>query len=130
MKKLFTILALALAAFCAQAQTVIDLTGSVCNVAQTVCSITSDPAHSITFTFAYNTPASTVTLTVDGQIYTGTLVLETATVNTLYYRTYPFSSTLFPTAVLEGSRYYTRSGSGRGGWAWHSHWQFDTLTVY
>jgi hypothetical protein len=126
--------------FAANAQTVIALAAGNCNVAQTVCSVPNDVPDA-TITFVYNPSSGLVTLVVtlvgpdpdyatSTVEYTGYLQLDAPTTATNFLVVTPFSATLSPSALLSGNIRKTRSGSGRGGWTWHPHWDFQTLVIY
>ncbi len=134
-----TILALMLALFglAVSAQTVVGLSTGSCNAAETVCSVPNDAGDTITFVYnASNGTVSLVVTSVNADLttstvtYSGLLQTGAPTSNSNYLIVTPFASTLSPTATLTGNIRKTRSGSGRGGWAWHTHWDFQTLTVY
>lgn len=121
-------------AFAAHAQTIITITGASCNVAQTVCSLANDAGDTITFVNGTSGVSLVVTaisadLTTTTTTYTGQLTYTAPTTNTLYRVVNPWTATLTPPAVLTGERVMARSGSGRGGWAWHVHMGFDTLEI-
>jgi hypothetical protein len=126
MKKLFALLALALGLSTVQAQTVITIVGQTCNVAQNICVLQGDSGQAVVLDIS----PSAVYMTIDGVPYSGTTTSEVQTQATNFYRSYDVTMTFTPTAVVEGAKFYTRSGSGRGGWAWHQHWDFETITVY
>jgi hypothetical protein len=122
----------------AQAQTSIALTSTApspftaleplgCNVANTVCRYTDDATHALKIVVTLQ-PAFGVT--VDATSYTVTQAVATTLVDTLYRRVVDLEYTLAPTATLSGLRTMARSGSGRGGWAWHTHYVFSALTIY
>ena len=98
-----------------------------CNIANTVCRYTDDTTHAMRIVVALQ---PTFGVTVDGSAYTVTQGVATALVNTNYRKVFDLEYTLAPTAVLSGLKTMARSGSGRGGWAWHTHFVFSTLTVY
>jgi hypothetical protein len=110
----------------AQAQTVITVVGQLCNVAQTTCVLQGDGGQAVVLDIG----TSVVTMTIDGVPYSGTTTSYVQTQSTNYYRSYDVTMTFVPTATLEAVSFYTRSGSGRGGWAWHKHWDFNTITIY
>ena len=128
---------LACCGFAANAQSLIGLGTGSCNVAQTVCSVPNDAGDTVTFVYNPSTGAGTLVvtsiapdLTTSTVTYSGLLQFSPPTAQTNYLIDTPFTSTLSPSAVLDGSYRKTRSGSGRGGWAWHNHWDFHTLVVY
>ena len=128
---------LACCGFAANAQSVIGLGTGNCNVAQTVCSVPNDAGDTITFVYNSSTGGATLVVTsVDPDLttstvtYSGLLQFSSSTTHTNYLVVTPFTSTMSPSAVLSGSIRKTRSGSGRGGWAWHTHWDFQTLVIY
>lgn len=134
-----TLIALFLACcgFAANAQSVIGLSAGNCNVAQTVCSIPNDAGDTITF--VHNSSAGGVTLVVTSVgsdlttstvTYSGPLQLSSSTTQTNFLIVTPFTVKMSPKAVLSGNVRKTRSGSGRGGWAWHTHWDFHRLVIY
>jgi hypothetical protein len=137
MKKLLIELLIALAilfavaARSAHAETVIGLSTGNCNTAQTVCTIPNDAGDTIVFTFdnlnvtLVITDAATASTT-----YTGVMQFGESTTRTNYLVVTPFTVELSPAATLSGNLRKTRSGSGRGGWAWHTHWDFQLLTIY
>lgn len=133
MKNLIGVL-LACCAFAANAQSLVGLGTGSCNVAQTVCSVPNDAGDTITFVYNQSTAEATLVvtsvapdLTTSTVTYSGALQFGPPTAQTNYLIDIPFTSTLSPSAVLDGSYRKTRSGSGRGGWAWHGHWNFHTL---
>lgn len=122
----------------APAQTVVALTTAApspftaleplgCNVANTLCRYTDAATHAMKIVVA---PQSAPLLTVDGTSYAVTQATSTVLVDTLYRRVFDLEYTLAPTATLSGMRTMARSGSGRGGWAWHTHLDFSVLTLY
>jgi hypothetical protein len=124
MKFLLAIL-LACCAPLAHAQTIINIAQQTCNVALTACVLIGDGGQVITLN------PQTVEMTVDGVPYTDAASATYAqTENTLYRRSYDVTLTFTPIAQLGAVLWFSRSGSGRGGWAWHQHWTFLTLTVY
>lgn len=135
-----SILALFLACcgFAANAQTVIGLGAGNCNVAQTVCSVPNDAGDVITFVYqSSNGEVTLVVTSVSPDLTTSTITYSgllqfsaSPTTKTNFLVITPFSATLSPSAVLSGNVRRTRSGSGRGGWAWHMHWEFQTLVIY
>ncbi|GEM_PF-6009677 len=136
MKTMIAVL-LACCAFAANAQSVIGLGAGNCNVAQTVCNIANDAGDTITFVYNASTGGVTLVVTSVGPdltpttlTYAGLLQASAATTHTNFLIVTPFTATLTPTAVLSGNIRKTRSGSGRGGWAWHTHWDFQTLVIY
>jgi hypothetical protein len=134
-----TIVALFLAccSYAAHGETILGLGEGSCNVAQTTCSVPNDAGDTITFIYdRTNGQATLVVTSVSSDLepttvtYTGPLELGAATTSTNYLVLIPFTATLSPAATLTGNIRKTRSGSGRGGWAWHSHWEFQTLVIY
>ncbi len=134
-----TILALLLA-FCGyavNAQTIVGLSTGSCNAAETVCSVPNDSGDTITFVHNASTGSVSLVvtsvnpdLTTSTVTYAGQLLNGASTTSTNYLIVTPFTANLSPTATLTGNIRKTRSGSGRGGWAWHTHWDFQTLTIY
>jgi hypothetical protein len=99
--------------------------------------VPNDAGDTITFIYdRTNGQATLVVTSVSSDLepttvtYTGPLELGAATTSTNYLVLIPFTATLSPAATLTGNIKKTRSGSGRGGWAWHSHWEFQTLVIY
>ncbi|MFG6485954.1 hypothetical protein ACG04R_04670 [Roseateles sp. BYS78W] len=138
MKTLLTLLGGLVLCTAAQAQTAIALTTAApspftaleplgCNVANTVCRYTDAATHAMKIVVA---PQSALFLTVDDTAYTVTQATSTVLVNTLYREVFDLEYTLAPTATLSGTKTMARSGSGRGGWAWHTHLDFSVLTIY
>jgi hypothetical protein len=134
-----TIVALffACCSYAANGETVVGLGEGSCNVVQTICSVANDAGDAITF--IYDATRAQVTLVVTSVsadlepttvTYTGPLQLGASTSSTNYLVLTPFTVPLSPAATLTGDIKKTRSGSGRGGWAWHNHWQFQTLVIY
>jgi hypothetical protein len=131
-------LCLACSAFAAHAQTVIGLGAGNCNVAQTICSVPNDAGDTITFVYSSSDAAVTLVVTsvnpddlaTNTVTYYGLLETAAPTAATNFLVVTPFSATMSPSAVLSGNIRKTRSGSGRGGWAWHMHWEFQTLVIY
>jgi hypothetical protein len=121
----------------AYAETVIDLGGGTCaltwtgNAYETICTVPNTVGDVITFTYAWDTGAVTLTVTdvVDTTAYAGQMQWGERTTNTNYLQITPFVVELTPSATLTGNLRKTRSGSGIGGWAWHTHWDFQTLTI-
>jgi hypothetical protein len=122
--------------FAANAQTHIALGAGTCNVAETVCSVPNGAGD--TMTFVYNPRNGAVTLvvtSVDGDLttstvtYSGRLHVGASKTAANFVTITPFSAAMSPSAALSGNIRKTRSGSGRGGWTWHSHWEFQTLAI-
>lgn len=122
----------------AAAQTTIALTAAApspfspleplgCNVANTVCRYTDAATHGMKVVVTLQ-PALAVT--ADGTNYSVTQAVSTVLVDTNYRKVFDLEYTLMPTATLSGMKTMARSGSGRGGWAWHTHFDFTVLTVY
>lgn len=126
-KKILAGLAFCLIGLTAQAQTIIGITGSTCNTAQTTCVLQGDGGQVI---LVDNPGGPVVSMTIDGNTYQGSVTSTVVTENTLYHKTVDYTATFVPTATMDYAHRLSRSGSGRGGWAWHSHWDFDTVTVY
>lgn len=124
MKKFLSGLCLAALSIAAQGQTVVSIVSETCNVANTACAMTGDGGQLMLFN-----PQSGA-LTVDGVPYTGKLTSSVPVSTTNNRRVSEIAFTFNPSAVLEGSYIAARSGSGRGGYQWHHHWVFDTLTIY
>jgi hypothetical protein len=123
--------------FAASAQTVIALGAGECNVAHTTCNVPNDAADVITFVYdSRNGEVTLVVTTVSADLttstvtYSGLLEFSGSTTGTTFLTVTPFSATLSPNAEISGNIRKTRSGSGRGGWAWHMHWDFETLVIY
>lgn len=138
MKTLLPFLGALVLGTAAQAQTTVALTTAApspftaleplgCNVANTVCRYTDAATHAMKIVVS---PQSALALTVDGTGYTVTQATSTVLVDTLYRKVSDLEYTLAPTATLSGTRTMARSGSGRGGWAWHTHYDFSLLTIY
>ncbi len=138
MKALLTLFCALAASAAAPAQTTVALTSAApspftaleplgCNVANTVCRYTDAATHAMKIVVTLQ-PAFGVT--VDGAGYGVTQVTSTLLVDTLYRKVVDLEYTLAPTATLSGMRTMARSGSGRGGWAWHTHYDFSVLTIY
>lgn len=138
MKTLLSFLGALVLGSAAQAQTTVALTTAApspftaleplgCNVANTVCRYTDAATHAMKIVVS---PQSALVLTVDGAGYTVTQATSTVLVDTLYRKVSDLEYTLAPTATLSGTRTMARSGSGRGGWAWHTHYDFSLLTIY
>lgn len=115
------------------AQTVSTITSQSCNVALSQCTLTD---------------SNTDTVVVQGQwVYSGAVTVSVVTLagaqptrSCTASRT-PVSQTLYKIvedltiacgdgSELTGTYTATRSGSGRGGWAWHPHVFFETLSLY
>jgi hypothetical protein len=135
--KIILPLFLACCAFAANAQSVVGLSTGNCNVAETVCTIPNDAGDAITFVYNSSTGGVTVVvtsvapdLTATTVTYTGALQFGSAATHTNFLIVTPFTVAMSPTAVLSGNVRKTRSGSGRGGWSWHTHWDFQTLAIY
>lgn len=120
-------LLLAVTAFAARAQAVITVIAQTCNVANTACVLQGDGGQVITID-----PVSPglAPMVIDGTDYALTDVQGVVVTSTLYRRVIDLTYTFSPTAVVEAEHILARSGSGRGGWAWHSHYLFLTVTVY
>ena len=123
-------------ALAANGQDVIALGAGNCNVAQTICSVPNNAGDTVTF--VYNARDGSVTLvvtTVKPDLTTTTvtyrgLMRAGASTNTNFVVVTPFSADLSPAAELHGNLRKTRSGSGRAGWTWHTHWEFQTLAIH
>jgi hypothetical protein len=136
MKYLIALL-LACCGFAANAQTHIALSAGTCNVAQTICSVPNGAGDTITFVYNPRNGVVTVVvtsvdsdLTVSTVTYSGRLHLGASKTASNSVVVAPFDAALSPSAELSGNIRKTRSGSGRGGWTWHSHWEFQTLVVH
>jgi hypothetical protein len=136
MKYLIALL-LACCGFAANAQTHIALAAGTCNVAQTICSVPNGAGDTITFVYNPRNGVVTVVvtsvdsdLTVSTVTYSGRLHLGASKTASNSVVVAPFDAALSPSAELSGNIRKTRSGSGRGGWTWHSHWEFQTLVVH
>lgn len=127
MKKLFSLIALCLCAFGVHAQAVITVVAQTCNVANTACVLQGDGGQVITIDAVSPGLAPMV---IDGTDYALTDVQGVVVTSTLYRRVIDLTYTFSPTVVVEAEHILARSGSGRGGWAWHSHYLFLTVTVY
>jgi hypothetical protein len=127
---LCTAIILGITALSAHAQTVINIVSQTCNVAQTACVLQGDGGQVIALD-----PAS-VTMVLNDVSYTGSVTSYVPIQScpprpfACYRVSYDVTMTFSPTAELTAVRSFTRSGSGRGGWAWHPHWLFETITVY
>lgn len=122
--KLALTLILALFGFSAQAQTVISVVSQTCNVANTACVLQGDGGQMVTIN-----PRS-AEMAIDGVAYAGAVSSSVVTVNTLYRHVSDVEFTFVPTATVDAMYVLARSGSGRGGWAWHAHWVFTSITLY
>ena len=122
----------------AQAQTAVALSTAApspftaleplgCNVANTLCRYTDAATHAMKVVVTLQ-PAFGVT--VDATSYAATQAVSTLLVDTNYRKVVDLEYTLAPTATLSGLKTMARSGSGRGGWAWHTHFDFSALTIY
>lgn len=138
MKVFSTLICALLISAAAQAQTTVALTAVApspftaleplgCNVANTVCRYTDATTHAMKVVVTLQ-PAFGVA--VDGANYGVTQASSTALVDTNYRKVFDLEYTLAPTATLSGLKTMARSGSGRGGWAWHTHYEFSALTIY
>lgn len=127
MKNLFTLITLCLCAFGVHAQTTITIVAQTCNVANTSCVLQGDGGQVITINAVSPGLAPMV---IDGADYTLTDVSGVVVTATNYRRVIDLTYTYSPTAVVEAEHILARSGSGRGGWAWHSHYLFLTVTMY
>lgn len=107
-----------------QAQSVVDVTSESCNVANTFCTFQGSDGN------VYIINPQTRNLSQGTLNYIPTASSCTQTINTLYRYECDFVFTYTPTAVLTGTYIRARSGSGRGGYQWHTHYIFDTLTIY
>ena len=132
-----TLCLLGLAPSTARAQTVINITGSTCNIAQTACVLQGDGGQVIMINPNPDTAASApVTMSVDGVDYVGAYTSYVPDVvcpprpYTCHEVSYDFTITFSPTATLTGVHDFRWGGSGRGGYARHSFFDFQTLTVY
>lgn len=132
-KDLFAIALAAVFTTGAAAQTTTTITTQTCNVALSDCTMTDSAGDAIEVTgqWVYSGPV-TVYVTPPG----GARVARagTATRTLVSQSTYKIVDDLVITCTdgttLSGTYTQTRSGSGRGGWAWHSHVMFDTLVQY
>ena len=125
--------------FAVNAQSVIGLSAGNCKAAEAVCNIPNDAGDTITFVYNARTTGVTLVVTsVDSDLtpstvtYSGQLHFSPPTTHTNTLIVTPFNATLHTTttAVLSGNLRMTRSGSGRGGWAWHTHWDFDSVVIH
>ena len=98
-----------------------------CNIANTLCRYTDETTHAMQIVV---TLQPTFGLKVNGTAYTVTQGVATSLVDTNYRKVFDLEYTLAPTATLSGLKTMARSGSGRGGWAWHTHFVFSALTLY
>jgi|SRR6266850_5789500 len=123
-KKILAGLAFCLIGLGAQAQTVITVVSQTCNVANTTCVLQGDGGQVI------NVNPQAATMDIDGVPYTGSITSFVTVSATNYRRVSDVTFTFTPTAELDAVYILARSGSGRGGWAWHPHWVFNSITVY
>jgi hypothetical protein len=129
---------LACCGFAAHAQTMLALGAGTCNVAQTICSVPNNGGDTITFVYnSRNGEVILVVTSVDPDLttntvtYSGRLQLSGSTAGTNNFVVVtPFHASMSPDAMLTGNIRKTRSGSGRGGWTWHMHWEFQTLAIH
>lgn len=118
------LLSLAIFAAAAQAQTTITVVSQTCNVANTACVLQGDGGQVITL------DPTSVKMSIDDVGYLGAVTSSVVLTSTLYRHTSDVTFTFTPTAQVDAIYTLARGGSGRGGWAWHPHWQFLTITVY
>ncbi len=124
MKSLFVSLLL-LFGVSTQAQTMIGLgsVGGYCNTSP--CVVPNDVGDAITFLDV----SGKTTWTINGETYAGAIAWMPQTTHTNHLIITPFTIHLDPSADVTGRYRLTRSGSGRGGWAWHPHWDFVQLVA-
>lgn len=103
---------------------VIDIVSQSCNVANTSCDLVGDGGQKI------NIKPQAGQMTVNGAPYAGAVTSSVLVESTTYRRTLDVTFTFTPTATVDAMHVYARSGSGRGGYQWHEHWVFTTVTVY
>lgn len=122
---------LAFFAISAQAQTVYPLGAGACLATDGGRSVTCTVPDGAQFdSFTYNILTGAAVFSRAGVVYTGAYTQGPATVYTATLHENPFTVTLFPTAEVVGTKLMQRSGSGRGGYQWHTFYRFDSLTVY
>lgn len=123
-KKLSLSLALAaLFAAPAYSQSIVDVVSQTCNADFTECKLQGSDGK----LYIVNPVAATM---VEGTTnYTGTKVYTTEILTNYKYQA-GVVFTFTPTATLDATYSRVRSGSGKGGWTWHTHWVFDSITLY
>jgi len=128
---LFVLLAMLGSGACAQA--VSTISAQTCNVALSQCTLTDTSGNSVVVhgQWVYSGTVSMDVVTPGGAQPTRTCVASRTLVSqTLYKIIDDLTITCGDGSSLTGTYSATRSGSGRGGWAWHSHVSFETLTLY
>lgn len=108
----------------AHSQSVVDFTSESCNTQNTLCTLQGSDGN------VYVVNPQIPSLSQGSTLYTATGSSCATTLNTVYRYECDFTFTFTPTAVLTGTYIRARSGSGRGGYQWHTHYIFDTLTIY
>lgn len=123
MTRILTALFVLFLSLSAQAGT-ITIVSQSCNVANTSCALVGDGGQQISIN-----PQSAA-MTIDGKAYTGAITSSVLIERTNYRVTSELTYTFTPTATADAMHILARSGSGRGGYQWHAHYLFTSVTVY
>lgn len=117
----------------AQAQTVVAINSQSCNVALSQCTLTDSSGDTLVVQgqWVYSGAVTVGVTTSAGPQLTRTCVAARTLVSRTNYKIIDdLTITCGDGSSLSGTYSATRSGSGRGGWAWHPHVSFETLTLY
>jgi hypothetical protein len=115
------------------AQTVSNITAQTCNVALSQCTLTDSNAATVVVQgqWVYSGSVTVSVVTSAGTQPTRSCsASRTAVSQTNYKIVDDLVVNCNDGSSLSGTYTATRSGSGRGGWAWHSHVFFESLTLY
>lgn len=133
MTRLMIVAMAVLACGTGQAQTVSAVSSQTCNVALTQCLLVDAAGNSIVVqgqaVYAGHVNVSVVTPSgaVPSKVCTAS---RTVLSQTLYRVVSDLRLACGDGSALDGTYTASRSGSGRGGWAWHYHVAFDSVTLY
>nr|WP_316640865.1 hypothetical protein [uncultured Roseateles sp.] len=133
MKRILLLSLLSALVTAAYAQTTSNITSQACNVALSQCTATDSNADTLVVQgqWVYSGPVTLSIVTAAGaQPTKSCLASRTSISHTNYKIVDDLSITCDDGSTLSGTYTATRSGSGRGGWAWHPHVFLESLTRY
>jgi hypothetical protein len=117
----------------ARAQAVSNITSQTCNVALSQCTATDSDGNTIVVQgqWVYSGPVTLSVVAPTGTQPSRSCVASRTPVSQTNYKIVEdLSIGCGDGSSLAGTYTATRSGSGRGGWAWHPHVFLEVLTLY
>lgn len=115
------------------AQTTSDITSQNCDVPLSRCTLMDSNADTavVQGQWVYSGPVSVSIVTLDGAQPTKSCVAARTLVSQTTFKIVDdLMINCSDGSSLAGTYTATRSGSGRGGWAWHPHVAFESLVFY